>query len=361
MLPIDTEELIEQATRTTKTSSLGSDGLSYPYLNFLFNLSPIKDLMKLVYNEALKGQFPDSWKDIRVRLLPKKGDLSSLKNHRPISLINCDAKVFTRLITQRISSLVKKLLNPYQSGFLPGRFIRDNGLALSMVLEQAKAFDLSGVGILLDQEKAYDRVHAGYLSKVLDKFNFPSTFISCIQQLFFGNEVRINVNGFFTEPIIQERGLRQGDPLSHLLFNLALEPFLLSILHDQQLKGYKSPSAFVTDSESYLKCLAYADDVCVLLQDHNDLHRLQIHMQQYGAVSNAKFNEHKSEAFSLNGNRDSSWVTRLLDLNISTYYYKGSIEAFRYLGYYLPYSSNQHGRLEESLIATVKSQCRVYS
>jgi hypothetical protein len=60
MLPIDTEELIEQATRTTKTSSPGSDGLSYPYLNFLFNLSPIKNLVKLVYNEALKGQFPDS-------------------------------------------------------------------------------------------------------------------------------------------------------------------------------------------------------------------------------------------------------------------------------------------------------------
>jgi hypothetical protein len=149
--------------------------------------------------------------------------------------------------------------------------------------------------------------------------------------------------------------------LSLLLFNFALEPFLLSILHEQQLKGYKSPSTPVTDSEPNLKCLAYADDVCVLSQDHNDLYCLQIHIQQYGAVSNVKFNEHKSEAFSLSGNKDISWVTRLLDLNISTYYHKSSTEEFRYLGYYLPYSSNQHCHLEENLVATVKNQCGMYS
>lgn len=217
--------------------------------------------------------------------MSKEGDLSSLKNHRPISLINCDAKVFTRLITQRIGPLVKKLLNPYQAGFIPGRFIGDNGLALSMVLDQAKTLELLGVGILLDQEKAYDRVYAGYLGNFLQKFNFPSSFVSCIRHLFFGNEVRVNVNGFFTEPILQERGLRQGDPLSPLLFNLALEPFLLSILQDNQIRGYTSPSTLQVDSASNLKCLAYADDVCVLLHDQNDLHRLQMHMQQYGAVS----------------------------------------------------------------------------
>jgi hypothetical protein len=58
------------------------------------------------------------------------------------------------------------------------------------------------------------------------------------------------------------------------------------------------------DYASNLKCLAYADDICVLLHDQNDLYRLQVHMQQNVPVSNAKFNENKSEAFSLNGKRD---------------------------------------------------------
>lgn len=95
--------------------------------------------MKRVYNEALAGQFPDFWKNIKVRHLPKKGNLSSLKNHRPISLINCDTRLFAKLVTQHIGPLVKKLLNTYQSRFLPGRFIGDNGLTLSRVLDQTKA------------------------------------------------------------------------------------------------------------------------------------------------------------------------------------------------------------------------------
>jgi exonuclease III len=365
MQPIELDELIVQATRSTKISSPGADGLSYPYINLLFNNVHIQDLIKRVYNEALSGLFPKSWKDIRVRLLPKKGDLSSLKNHRPISLINCDAKVFTRLITQRLGPLVKKLLNPYQSGFVPGKFIGDNGLALSMVLEQAKSLDLSGVGILLDQEKAYDRVNAGYLRNTLHKFAFPPAFIDCIHQLFFGNEVRININGFFTDPIIQERGLRQGDPLSPLLFNLALEPFLLSILQDQQMIGYQSPSTLTSmlseESTSNLKCLAYADDVCVLLHDQNDLHRLKFHMADYGRVSNARFNEHKSEAFALNGKRDASWADKLGTLRITTYHHQGCTEPFRYLGYYLPYTTRQRAHLEDNLIAIVKSGCKIYS
>lgn len=365
MQPIRLDDLITQSNRTPKTSSPGADGLSYPYLTLLFNIPHLKELVQRLYNDALQGLFPDSWKDIRVRLLPKKGDLSSLQNHRPISLINCDAKVFTRLITQRIGVLVRQLLNPYQSGFVPGKFIGDNGLALSMILDQAKGLNIPGVGILLDQEKAYDRVHAGYLGRVMQKLNFPSAFINCVQQLFFGNKVRININGFFTDPITQQRGLRQGDPLSPLLFNLALEPFLLSILQDQHLHGYISPSTLpantLRDNAPGIKCLAYADDVCVLLQDHNDLHRLKLHMDQYAKVSNAKFNDNKSEAFSLNGKRDPSWEVWLKAIHIKTYYYQGSVEAFRYLGYYLPYSTSQRSRLEDKLLALVKNQCQVYS
>jgi hypothetical protein len=173
-------ELIVQVIRSTKTSSPEVDGLSYPYINLLFNNVHIQNLIKRVFNEALSDHFPGSWKDIRVRLLPKKGDFSSLKNYRPISLFSCDTKVFTRLTTQRIGPWVKELLNPYQPDFVPDIFIGDNGSALSMVLEQDKSLDLPGVGILLDQEIAYDRVDAGHLKSILHKLAFPPAFIDCI-------------------------------------------------------------------------------------------------------------------------------------------------------------------------------------
>lgn len=170
---------------------------------------------------------------------------------------------------------------------------------------------------------------------------------------------------FFTSFISQQRGLRQGDPLSPLLFNLALEPFLLSLLQDNQLQGFtfrgiSSTEGVRTDSPK-LKLLAYADDVCLLLSDQNDFSRAQLHMQQYTSVSNAKFNIDKTEAFSLNGKLDSSWNSLLTEHNIPTYHHSGSVQAFRYLGFYLPYCTRQRQVLEDQLLVKVTTQCQIYS
>lgn len=107
-----------------------------------------------------------------------------------------------------MGSLINKITNPYQTGFLSRRFIAENGIALQMILEQAQYKKYKGVGVLLDQEKAYDRIHPRYLEKFLLSFQFPKTFISCIISLFFNNKMQINVNGFFTDNIQQKRGLR---------------------------------------------------------------------------------------------------------------------------------------------------------
>jgi hypothetical protein len=70
--PITIRSIKEQAGRTTTASSPGEDGLGYPYLLFLFNMSCLEPLIVKLYNDALAGIFPPSWQDICVRLLPKK-------------------------------------------------------------------------------------------------------------------------------------------------------------------------------------------------------------------------------------------------------------------------------------------------
>lgn len=75
-----------------------------------------------------------------ITLLPKKGDLTSLKNWRPISLINTDAKIFTRLLNSRLILAADPTVTPFQTGFLPGRFIADNGLLVKIAVKREDSY-----------------------------------------------------------------------------------------------------------------------------------------------------------------------------------------------------------------------------
>jgi hypothetical protein len=120
----------------------------------------MKELMKEFLQKAVEGSLTKSWQQTRIVLLFKKGDPQLLKSWRPLSLVNRDAKLFTKLITYRIKYLTNVLINPYQTGFSPKRLISDNGWISHKVMAHLRniAPQEPMVAVLLYQEKAYDRV-----------------------------------------------------------------------------------------------------------------------------------------------------------------------------------------------------------
>jgi hypothetical protein len=87
-----------------------------------------------------------------------------------------------------------------------------------MIIENAAQFHEEGhfdLGLLLDQQKAYDMVNLEYLSTVLLHYGFPDTLVNSLYKLFKDNQIRINVNGFICATAVPKlRGLKQGDPIS---------------------------------------------------------------------------------------------------------------------------------------------------
>lgn len=101
--PFSISDLHSVASRKSKHSSPGMDGLPYPILNLLFHHHLIEPLALQVYNDPLQHSlFLSSWHNSCITLLPKIGDLLSLSNYRPIALIGTDAKSFTRLLNSRL-------------------------------------------------------------------------------------------------------------------------------------------------------------------------------------------------------------------------------------------------------------------
>ncbi|KAG0934661.1 hypothetical protein G6F30_009715 [Rhizopus arrhizus] len=231
-------------------------------------------------------------------------------------------------------------------------------------MDHARSSNSDALGLLLDQEKAYDRVHPDYLRQVLLRFGFPQTFVDSILGLFFGTQLRLNVNGFLSNPVHQRRGLRQGDPISPLLFNLAFEPLLRRTLSDSTYQGYSLPRSPRSPCSEPVKLLAYADDVLFLLNDPSDLTSLQEHLSLYSRASNARVNFHKTEALSLSGARldpDSVWHTPLLSHRITRWHDCRSPQPVIYLGYPLSTSTSQRDRYLETILCKIKSACVLHS
>jgi hypothetical protein len=366
LTPITIEETIYKTSGVEKkVSSPGEDGLGYAFLYQLFRYPPLQDIVLQVYNNALRSNvFPPSWQVLCIKLLAKKkkGDLTSLKNWRPISLINCDAKMYTRILNTQLRKVISTLITRFQTGFMPNRFIAENGLVLNVVIEHARRCKRPEIVLLLDQGKTYDRVHPSYLKSVLLKFRSPSTLVNSIIGLFFGNRVRININGHFTEEVDQCWGHRQGDLLSPLLFNLAVEPFLRHVLQDTPLVGFSFPALSSTLSLSAaLKVLAYADDVCVFLSSQADFIRVQHHLDTYGLVSNARINLSKTEAIFLNDVISPQWRQLLSQSQISKWHDYTMTQPLRYLGFSVIQFVAQRNFVKNHLLQNIKSQFGIHS
>jgi hypothetical protein len=187
----------------------------------------ILGMLRRVYNDIekygmVKGTgFSKSW----MCPIYKKNDKADIANYRPISLLNSDYKVFTKALSLKLAKVAPELIHINQAGFVPGRQIRDQIWLTKRVIELAKATNRNRVIVALDHEKAYDKIEHDYLWHALASYGMPEEFIRTIKALYSDAYTYVIVNGETSEHVFRVmRGLRQGDPLSCLLFDLAIEP-----------------------------------------------------------------------------------------------------------------------------------------
>ena len=143
--------------------------------------------------------------------------------------------------------------------------------------------------IFLDQEKAFDNVDHSYLFEVLKGFGFGSFFISCIKLLYHNNSSLLNINNSLCSSFSVQRGIRQGCPLSGYLYSLFIEPLLIHLRH--KLSGFSAVPS--------VKVLAYADDLCVIVNTQSDIAALTNAIQNFNLASSATVNWRKSRALCL--------------------------------------------------------------
>ena len=260
---INESECVAALNLMKLNKSPGSDGLPVEfYKSFWTDIKiPLLDSLQEAYTS---GELSTTQKRGIITLLHKKNDKTLLNNWRPISLLNTDYKILTHVLANRMKKVINTLISSDQTGYIKGRFIGQNIRVIQDVIELLEEEKTEGAILFLDFKKAFDTVSHTFLLKTLQHFNFGDSFITWVKVIYKNAESCVTNNGWLTQPIEIQRGIRQGCPLSALLFLLIVEILALKIKEDKE-DGLEIKVG--NNSKEYLQISQLADDTTLILKN----------------------------------------------------------------------------------------------
>ena len=163
------------------------------------------------------------------------------------------------MIANRIKKVWHEIIHLDQNGFISGRNATDGVRKVLNAVEYINDKNIAAVLILVDFEKAFDRVHYQSMYKVLNWFNFGPSLINWVKLLFEDIRLATINNGYTSEYFSPTRGLFQGNPIASILFNCVIELLVIKIRKNPKIKGIS------IDNHKVLLSL-FADDLSMLIE-----------------------------------------------------------------------------------------------
>lgn len=276
------------------------------------------------YNYSLeKGQLSTSQRQAIITLTEKEGkDRLYIKNWHPISLLNVDYKILTKVLANRIKSVLPSIINCNQTGYVEGRQINQSIRLIQDVMEYTDKRKLAGMLLFIDFEKAFDSIEWNFIVKTLEKFKFGE-FIDWVK-LLYNNISSCIINIGITSPYFTlSRGVRQGDPLSGYLFIIVIELLAHKVRNDNEISGFQI-------GHNNVKLTQYVDDLTIMVSNMKSAEKVFYVFNKFEKVSGLKINETKTEGLWLGRNKNS------VDKPFKIKWPKGPIKA---LGVYYSYNT----------------------
>ncbi|XP_058776555.1 uncharacterized protein LOC131650866 [Vicia villosa] len=193
-----------------------------------------------------------------VTLIPKTEQAKTVKEYRPIAGCTTFYKILSKVLTNRLGKILPDIIHQSQATFIPGQVIHNHILlAFELMKGYTRKGGTSRCMLQIDFQKAYDMVDWNALECILCEIGMPRKFVSWIMCMLTTVSYRFNVNGEYTDLLQARRGLRQGDPISPLLFVILMEYLNRTMVNMQRRKEFKHHSKCKRLAITHL---SFADD-----------------------------------------------------------------------------------------------------
>ena len=276
------------------------------------------DLLLSVCNKVLLNDdiAPQQWRQNIIIPIPKKTS-KSMKDFRGISLMSVAAKLYNRMILNRIYTPIDNILRPNQAGFRRGRNCAEQIHILRRLIEGYHQRQLPLAITFVDFSKAFDSINRNRMWKILRHYGIPQVIVRAIAKIYHNSESCVLLDGEYSRFFGVNTGVLQGDTLA---------PFLFIIVLDYILKQVPTALSINTHHDRRLADLDFADDVALLDDSREDA---TDHIEQFAALS-------RSAGLNINYNKTKVLYVNLSKENITCD--DNAIEAvddFKYLGAYI--------------------------
>ncbi|XP_057803511.1 uncharacterized protein LOC131018823 [Salvia miltiorrhiza] len=292
----DEEEIKAAVFGMDASSAPGPDGFSGKFFQSCWDIIK-EDIWKAVTTFFERSYLPVGCNSSIMILLPKKDVVSSTADLRPIVLSNFFFKIFSKILASRLGVVAAKCVSPNQFGFISGRSIHDCILLGSEGINCMRR-SIGGVNMAckIDIKKAFDTLRWDFLLAVLKVGGYDEKFVNWIRIILHSARLSILYNGRLHGYFACSRGVRQGDPLSPLLFGIA-EDVLSALLRNCVAAGKLTPMN-ICRARPFPTHFLYADDILVFCTASEENARTLRHILTfYGDISGQFYSPEKSHIY----------------------------------------------------------------
>ena len=247
-------------------------------------------LHKVITDVWHTNSVPQDWRDAIIVPFHKKGDKKVCANYRGISLIDVAAKVFATILLNRFHQQRDARTRPNQAGFRPGRGTIDQIFCLRRTLEHRWCYQQPTVVCFVDFAAAFDSIDRNAIWQIMEANGIPQKLLSLIKSYYSNTRSKVRCYGSLTDAFDIGSGVRQGCPLSPMIFNYAID-FIL----EHGLEGFNGAqlnrSVSMTD-------LDYADDIALISSSHAELQAALDRIATFSSMVGMKINSAKTKILS---------------------------------------------------------------
>ncbi|TWW59266.1 R2DM Retrovirus-related Pol polyprotein from type II retrotransposable element [Takifugu flavidus] len=261
--PISGAEVAELVKQLPGGGAPGADEIRPGYLKAL-DVVGLSWLTRLCNIAWTSGAVPLDWQTGVVVPIFKSGHQRVCSNYWGITLLSLPGKVYARVLEKRIRLIVEPLIEEEQCRFCPGRGTTDQLFTLAGVLKGSWEFAKPVHMCFVDLEKAYDRVPRSILWGVLWEYGVEGPLISAVQSLYQRSRNLVGIAGCKSDSFPLRVGLRQGCPLSPVLFITFMDRISR---HTRGVEGVEFGGRMISS-------LLFADDVVLLAPSNRDLQQM---------------------------------------------------------------------------------------